>query len=105
MSPEIFGTPLPDSVFEWVALLVAIWAALLTTLAVAEKFSDALLGRETTTLRRCGGLALPLGWVAWCVALLVAHHGPISVLIVLIGTASLLIVSERLIRRCKPGSK
>lgn len=78
MGPDIFGTPLPDTVPGWVGLLVAIWAALLTTLSTAEKFVERY-GSGTEVLRPFGGLALPVGWVFWCAALLVAHRDPLAI--------------------------
>ena len=93
MSPEILGTPLPDTVIGWIGLLVSIWAALLTVLATVEKFVEHHGGEPR---RPYGGLALPTGWMLWCFALLTAHRNPLTVLIVLLGSAVLLIATQLL---------
>lgn len=101
MGPEILGTPLPDTVFGWLGLLVSIVAALLGMLSAAEKFVDLFGPSGTEVLRPWGGLALPVGWVAWCIALLIAHRTPVSFLIVFLGTGAITATGQALYQRCK----
>jgi hypothetical protein len=100
VGPEILSTPLPDTVIGWVGLLISIWAALLTVLGTVEKFVERY-GPGSEVLRPYGGLALPVGWGFWCIALLIAHHDPIAVLVVLLGTSAITIAAQALVRRCR----
>ena len=100
MGPEIFGSSLPDTVLGWIGLLVAILAALLTSLSAAEKFVERFGGRGEVG-RPYGGLALPIGWVVWCIALLVAHRDPVAALIVLLGTLAITAAGQLLVRKCR----
>ena len=100
MGPEIFGSPLPDTVIGWIGLLIAIQAALLTALSAVEKFVERFSG-QAGVLRAYGGLALPVGWVVWCMALLVAHRDPASVLIVSLGTLTITATGQILARKCR----
>jgi len=97
---EILGTPLPDTIIGWAGLLVSILAALLTMLSAVEKFVERF-GSKSEVLRPYGGLALPIGWVAWCIALLVAHRDPISFLVVFLGTATITVAAQMLVNRCR----
>lgn len=100
LGPEIFGTPLPHTTLAWVSLLIFIWGALLTVLGAVEKFVERNSGKRGV-LRPYGGLALPLGWAVWCVALLVAQRDPVAVLIVLTGTLIITAAGQTLVRKCR----
>jgi hypothetical protein len=100
VGPEILGTPLPGTAIEWIGLLVAIVAALLTVLSAIEKFVE-LLGLPVTALRPYGGLALPVGWAFWCAVLLLGRHDVVAVLVVLIGTFVITATGRVLVQKCK----
>jgi hypothetical protein len=93
---EIFGTPLPDTPLGWIGLLVAIWGALLTAISAAQAFAEYHGAPSVKTRRPCSGHALPVGWVFWSVALLSAHSDPLPVLVVLLGTAMILVAMQAL---------
>lgn len=97
---EFMGTPLPHAAPEWAALLVAIVTALTAVLVALDHFLE-LLGAGSGFLRPYGGLALPLAWAVWCCLLLSAQRDPLAVLVVLLGTLTLLVTARILIRGCK----
>jgi hypothetical protein len=97
---EIFGDPLPHSVLGWLILLGGILGTLRVVLAAAQEFAE-FVGIDQQIERPFGGLALPIGWAAWCVALLVGRHDVVSVLIVLIGTLTITVAARLLIRKCR----
>jgi hypothetical protein len=95
---EILGSPLPDTLFGWVGLLIAIWAALLTMLSAAEKFVERY-DSAAEVLRPYRSVVVPVGWVLWCVVLMIDHRDPISVLAVLIGTLMIAVTGRTLANR------
>lgn len=98
MHTELFGTPLPHTVLGWAGTLAVVVGALQAVLAAAEKFLERA-GLSFPKREPLGGLVLPVGWLAWSAALLYYKFDAITVLVVLVGSLSLLVVAAHLGRR------
>lgn len=100
MGAEIFGDPLPHSALGWLILLCGILGTLRIVLSAAQEFAEFVeIHRDIE--RPYGGLALPIGWTVWAIALLIGRHDVIAVLIVLVGTFIITVAARLLIRKCR----
>jgi hypothetical protein len=73
---------------------------LVGALKAVEEFLK-LTERHERVFRPLGGLAVPIGWVAWGSALVWTYRSPASVLLFLLGLMAILIALQTLVQRCK----
>lgn len=93
---KLLGAPLPRDSFEWVGMLIGLWASLGTLQVTILAYIDENLGRPVKV--RLSGYILPFGWVLWGGALIYGNPSPLRVLIVLLGLFGMLATAAGLRR-------
>jgi hypothetical protein len=100
MHKELLGASLPNSTAGWCFVFLVVLVTLAGALTAIEQFFKLFAGRNPG-FRPLGGLALPLGWVVWSVALLYWKAGTATGLSVLLGLLVIITALTILIRNQK----